>query len=211
MKRPVKKVKRFSEGGFSEEQEKWLGGADRTDPLILARMRKAVPDEVKKAAPEPKAEPEETKSEPFESGFTPTEGIKDKAESKPAPKPAPNPAPKPASKPEPKVNNKTFSETIAPATSKEPRAGAKPVPKTEDKENVKDSAKAYQKAAEMNQPFESNFPKQKSEPSGKAKAQKSKLVKSNRPSYKAGGSVKSSASKRGDGIATKGRTRGKIC
>ena len=38
------KVKRFAEGGFSPEQEKWLGGADRTDPYILARMRRAVPD-----------------------------------------------------------------------------------------------------------------------------------------------------------------------
>jgi len=42
-----KKVKRFQEGGFSAEQEEWLGGADRTDPYILARMRKAVPDSPK--------------------------------------------------------------------------------------------------------------------------------------------------------------------
>jgi len=39
-----KKVKRFQEGGFSAAQEEWLGGADRTDPYILARMRSAVPD-----------------------------------------------------------------------------------------------------------------------------------------------------------------------
>jgi hypothetical protein len=39
-----KKAKRFQEGGFTKEQEDWLGGADRTDPYILARMRKAVPD-----------------------------------------------------------------------------------------------------------------------------------------------------------------------
>lgn len=30
--------------GLSEEQKKWLGGADATDPFILARMREAVPD-----------------------------------------------------------------------------------------------------------------------------------------------------------------------
>ena len=42
-----KKVKRFQEGGFSAEQEEWLGGADRTDPYILARMRSAVPDSPK--------------------------------------------------------------------------------------------------------------------------------------------------------------------
>jgi hypothetical protein len=38
------KVRRFQEGGFSAEQVKWLGGADRTDPHILRRMRNAVPD-----------------------------------------------------------------------------------------------------------------------------------------------------------------------
>jgi hypothetical protein len=45
-----KKVKRFQEGGFSKEQEEWLGGADRTDPYILARMRKAVPDSPKETS-----------------------------------------------------------------------------------------------------------------------------------------------------------------
>ena len=41
---PKKKMRKFAEGGFSKEQEEWLGGADRTDPYILARMRSAVPD-----------------------------------------------------------------------------------------------------------------------------------------------------------------------
>jgi hypothetical protein len=40
-----KKMRKFAEGGFSAAQEEWLGGADRTDPYILARMRSAVPDE----------------------------------------------------------------------------------------------------------------------------------------------------------------------
>lgn len=40
-----KKMKKFADGGFTKEQEEWLGGADRTDPFILARMRAAVPDE----------------------------------------------------------------------------------------------------------------------------------------------------------------------
>ena len=43
-----KKMRKFAEGGFSSAQEEWLGGADRTDPYILARMRSAVPDEVAK-------------------------------------------------------------------------------------------------------------------------------------------------------------------
>jgi len=40
-----KKAKRYDGGGqtFSAEQEAWLGGADRTDPYILARMERAVP------------------------------------------------------------------------------------------------------------------------------------------------------------------------
>jgi len=40
-----KKAKRYDRGGqtFSAEQEAWLGGADRTDPYILARMERAVP------------------------------------------------------------------------------------------------------------------------------------------------------------------------
>ena len=40
-------MRKFAEGGFSAAQEEWLGGADRTDPYILARMRSAVPDEAK--------------------------------------------------------------------------------------------------------------------------------------------------------------------
>jgi hypothetical protein len=39
-----KKMRKFKDGGFSAEQEEWLGGADRTDPYILARMRRAVPN-----------------------------------------------------------------------------------------------------------------------------------------------------------------------
>ena len=38
-------MRKFADGGFSAAQEEWLGGADRTDPIILARMRAAVPDE----------------------------------------------------------------------------------------------------------------------------------------------------------------------
>jgi len=39
-----KKAKRYNGGGeLSAEQEAWLGGADRTDPYILARMERAVP------------------------------------------------------------------------------------------------------------------------------------------------------------------------
>jgi hypothetical protein len=69
MKKPMRKVKKFAAGGeFSAAQEEWLGkGADRTDPFILARMRKAVPDEVKtEAAPAKTRSIAETKAEPAE-------------------------------------------------------------------------------------------------------------------------------------------------
>ena len=36
---------------LSPEQQKWLGGADPTDPIILARMKAAVPDKAPAAAP----------------------------------------------------------------------------------------------------------------------------------------------------------------
>ena len=49
------KVKKFAEGGstgaFTAEEENWLGGADRTDPFILARMRSALGDKKPAAAP----------------------------------------------------------------------------------------------------------------------------------------------------------------
>jgi hypothetical protein len=116
MKRPVKKVKRFSEGGFSEAQEKWLGGADRTDPAILARMRSAVPDE-------PKAEPkEETKPTVIESseetGNKSTTAPKAVTPKPAAPKAENNVVAKTKEKTEPKVNGKTFSETIVASKSK---------------------------------------------------------------------------------------------
>lgn len=45
----MKKAKRFQDGGvadenFTADQIKFLGGADRTDPYILARMRSKFPD-----------------------------------------------------------------------------------------------------------------------------------------------------------------------
>lgn len=47
------KVKKYADGGqvFSDEEKAWLGGADATDPFILARMRSALGD--KKPAVQP--------------------------------------------------------------------------------------------------------------------------------------------------------------
>jgi len=51
------KIKKYAEGGsvFSKEEEDWLGGADRTDPFILARMRSSLGP--KKQAYVPNANP----------------------------------------------------------------------------------------------------------------------------------------------------------
>jgi hypothetical protein len=48
----MKKIRRFQDGGvadedFTADQLKFLGGADRTDPYILARMRSKFPDKPK--------------------------------------------------------------------------------------------------------------------------------------------------------------------
>jgi hypothetical protein len=53
------KVKKYAEGGsvFSKEEEDWLGGADRTDPFILARMRSALGDKKPQGAYIPNADP----------------------------------------------------------------------------------------------------------------------------------------------------------
>lgn len=38
------KIAKMADGGLSPDQQAWLGGADATDPFILARMRAAVPN-----------------------------------------------------------------------------------------------------------------------------------------------------------------------
>lgn len=92
MKPNKKKVKRFSEGGFSAEQEEWLGGADRTDPYILARMRSAVPDKPVKSpmgddSPAGKSGYGEENDLP-ESTSAPVTKTASKTPSKPAARPA---------------------------------------------------------------------------------------------------------------------------
>ena len=46
----MKKTKRYDAGGLSDAQKEWLGGADQNDPIIMARMRSAVPDEAPEKA-----------------------------------------------------------------------------------------------------------------------------------------------------------------
>lgn len=112
-----KKMRKFEEGGLSKAQEEWLGGADRTDPYIMARMRKAVPDEPKAA---PKADTGELRDE---TGAT--SKIRRNTETGDlysTEAPTPKPAPKAEAKSESKAESK-------PAPKAEPKAA----PKTESK------------------------------------------------------------------------------
>ena len=49
----AKKLKKYADGGtvMSDEEKNWLGGADATDPIILARMRSALGTKKPVAAP----------------------------------------------------------------------------------------------------------------------------------------------------------------
>jgi hypothetical protein len=89
-----KKIRKFQEGGFSAEQEEWLGGADRTDPYILARMRRAVPDKKPMASaggddsPAGKTGYGEENELPATTRVTPTKTIGTKPTVKPTAKPS---------------------------------------------------------------------------------------------------------------------------
>lgn len=118
MKGTPRKVKKFAEGGFSAAQEEWLGGADRTDPFILARMRRAVPDTPEKNNYVPNKDSAmdnkdvgSDKPEPFESGFKETESIN--SVSKPSGGKAP--APTKSSVKAPVVKETTKTTVVAPA------------------------------------------------------------------------------------------------
>jgi hypothetical protein len=58
-KRNGGKVKKYAEGGavLSDEEKNWLGGADATDPYILARMRSALGDKKPAMKPQMAAAP----------------------------------------------------------------------------------------------------------------------------------------------------------
>jgi hypothetical protein len=64
----MKKTRRFQDGGvadedFTADQLKFLGGADRTDPYILARMRSKFPDAPKAKKTDTKVDAGEIKDE----------------------------------------------------------------------------------------------------------------------------------------------------
>jgi hypothetical protein len=216
-----RKMKRFSgeEGSqvFSEAQEKWLGGADRTDPYILARMRSAVPDEPKKAAPAPKS------TAPSDN-FYDTSSEKEiadasfKTPSTEKPKVAPPkrivrqaaPVQKSVVKPEYTPSKRDFEYTnsgkIEPRSSEEDTLKADVLQRKSIEKPANSDKKILENKAKREREAIAGVDKNIKMPEPKSTGKKIREFFG----YKEGGEVKrTSASKRGDGIATKGHTRGR--
>jgi hypothetical protein len=222
----MKRTKRFAEGGFSKEQESWLGGADRTDPYILARMRKAVPDSVAK-------EPETA----MDDGTT--EGISAAAAAAKTEAPASTAF---MDEKEPGWDTKSAPAKSAPAKSAPAKSApakasaASKVTDTGDETarlaarylkpmNKNGHSAATQKAIDDYAARDADYAAREKElGAGARPARLGPRVSSgdegrgqlNIGAFKQGGAVKKmasggSASRRADGIAQRGKTRGKMC
>ena len=199
----MKKVKRFQEGGFTKEQEEWLGGADRTDPYILARMRKAVPDAPKAAAKEDSGELRDETGEKSKIRRNTETGelYSTEASFKPTVKNSPVAETK---KP---VAVKT-TEVVVEKTKEEPKKTTKStVPADFGKVSLPKSFSASGGNTEPKKSTARLSPVSLPDPLAKFKKTKSdKDTAYSDAGYKKGGMV-SSASKRADGCAVRGKTR----
>jgi hypothetical protein len=94
----AKKLKKYADGGtvMSDEEKNWLGGADATDPIILARMRSALGP--KKTAPVAAPVKPETSADLDPYGVTRRETSADLDPYGAASKPVAAPRPRPAAK-----------------------------------------------------------------------------------------------------------------
>jgi len=233
-----KKMRKFEEGGLSKAQEEYLGGADRTDPYIMARMRRAVPDEPKAAPAMPKADAGEirdetgTVSKMRRNTETGELYSTDMSETKTVPKATSSAAPKAAPKAEPKAESKSE----APAAKSGPkvgRAGQAPAGLSEFQAKVQADAESKQGKTQKSQrtsaaegksgqsdsslgDFQARVQKEAEAGQGKGPSlfqrmmnQKSQRTVAAEKGMRAGGKV-SSASSRGDGCAMRGKTRGRI-
>lgn len=197
----MKKIKRFQDGGvadenFTADQLKFLGGADRTDPYILARMRSKFPDAPKSTA---KLDDGELRDE---TGMA-SKNIKRNTEtgdlystempsvSKEVKKPTVKKTSKSAESKKPSNNINEMPEKL-----RAPGYKAPSVVKKIDKKDVTKPKSAYKMTEEdFNLGLDSRL-----ENKGK------RLMTDAGMTMKAGGKV-SSASKRGDGCAIRGKTR----
>jgi hypothetical protein len=204
-----RKVRKFQEGGFSAEQEEWLGGADRTDPYILARMRKAVPDKVTTKTTEVGDDSPAGKSGYGEQNELPEFAEVKKTVTRVS-------APKPTSKP-------TTKPSTPPAMPQEEKDRLAQLEKKQALENF--SPEDYIPGIGMVKGVLKKGltrlmkPRMKTYSPAEFEAMTPKLGRENlKLGMKKGGSVKkmasggkvSSASKRADGCAIKGKTRGRM-
>ena len=189
-----KKMRKFEEGGLSKAQEEWLGGADRSDPIIMARMRKAVPDEPKAA---PKADTGELRDETGATSKirrnTETGDLYSTEAS----------TPKAAPKAEAKSESKAESKPAPKAEAKSEMGPTKKATVQEFRESIK---KPFKGLGEHQAKVQSEAESMQ----GKTSLAKKLREKAGITSYKSGGSVKSSASRRADGCAIRGKTKGRI-
>jgi hypothetical protein len=212
-----KKVRKFQEGGFSAEQEEWLGGADRTDPYILARMRKAVPDRVGTKTTEVGDDSPAGKSGYGEQNELPEFAeIKKTVTRVSAPKPTSKPTTKPSTPPTMPQEEK---DRLAKLEKNQGLINVSPedyIPgvgmvKGMIRKGLTGLMKPRMKTYTASE-FEAMTPKLSKPPVPRLSRDNLKL------GMKKGGSVKkmasggkvSSASKRADGCAIKGKTRGRM-
>jgi hypothetical protein len=218
-----RKVRKFQEGGISDEnftpeQLKFLGGADRTDPYILARMRKAAPDRPMSRAPVEMNDD----SPAGKSGYGEENELPDFAEVKKtvtrvsAPKPTSKPTTKPSALPAMPQEEK---DRLAKLEKKQALINVSPedyIPgvgmvKGMIRKGLTGLMKPRMKTYTASE-FEAMTPKLSKPPVPRLSRDNLKL------GMKKGGSVKkmasggkvSSASKRADGCAIKGKTRGRM-
>jgi len=210
-----KKIRKFQDGGISDEnftpeQLKFLGGADRTDPYILARMRSAAPDR-----PMARAPVEMNDDSPAgKSGYGEENELPDFAEVKKTVNRVS--APKPTSKP-------TTKPSALPAMPQEEKDRLAKLEKNQGLINF--SPEDYIPGVGMVKGVLKKGltrlmkPRMKTYSPAEFEAMTPKLGRENlKLGMKKGGAVKkmasggkvSSASKRADGCAVKGKTRGRI-
>ena len=204
-------MKRFQDGGVADEnftaaQLEFLGGADRTDPYILARMRKAAPDAPKETV---------TKRESFDTSEGQNKNISDETRARamksvstdeaPAAKPKKTSPVKPAP-----VKAEVKKEVVVEKIKEEPKKTTKStVPADFGKVSL---PKSFSESGGSTEPKKSTArlsPVNLSLPDPLSRFKKSKGDKD--PAYKDAGYKKggmvSSASKRADGCAIRGKTR----
>jgi hypothetical protein len=210
-----KKIRKFQDGGISDEnftpeQLKFLGGADRTDPYILARMRKVAPDRPMSRAPVEMNDD----SPAGKSGYGEENELPDFAEVKKTVTSVS--APKPTSKP-------TTKPSALPVMPQEEKDRLAKLEKNQGLINV--SPEDYIPGVGMVKGILKKGltrlmkPRMKTYSPAEFEAMTPKLGRENlKLGMKKGGSVKkmasggkvSSASKRADGCAIKGKTRGRM-